>query len=100
MRSRIAGLVNPTVGVPRGANVNLEFINADTDEAHVLVITAAQPPFTLWASHMKRRLYSAASVLAALAIIGGAVNGISFVNYGRDLLQQRRPRTDQGWAVE
>ena len=45
MTFRIAGLVNPTVVVPRGAQVNLEFINADSDEAHAFVITADQPPF-------------------------------------------------------
>jgi rusticyanin len=45
MTFRIAGLVNPTVVVPKGAQVNLEFINADSDEAHAFVITADQAPF-------------------------------------------------------
>jgi rusticyanin len=45
MTFRIAGLVNPTVVVPRGATINAEFINADTDEAHALVITSSQPPY-------------------------------------------------------
>jgi rusticyanin len=45
MTFRIAGLVNPTVVVPHGAQVNLEFINADSDEAHAFVITADQAMF-------------------------------------------------------
>jgi rusticyanin len=45
MTFRIAGLVNPTVVVPKGAQVDLEFINADSDEAHAFVITPEQPPF-------------------------------------------------------
>ena len=45
MTFRIAGLVNPTVVVPKGAAVSVTFINADTDEAHGWEVTAAQPPF-------------------------------------------------------
>ena len=37
---RIAGLVNPAVIVPAGAQVAIEVINADPDTAHGLVITA------------------------------------------------------------
>jgi rusticyanin len=36
---RIAGMVNPTVVVPTGAQVNIEVINADPDTAHGLVVT-------------------------------------------------------------
>lgn len=45
MTFRIAGLVNPTIVVPKGATVSVQFINADTDEAHGWEVTAAQPPF-------------------------------------------------------
>jgi rusticyanin len=45
MTFRVAGLVDPTVVVPRGAEVNLEFINADSDEAHAFVITTDRAPF-------------------------------------------------------
>ena len=38
----------------------------------------------LWAPAMRRRTYTALTVLAALAIIGAAFNGLSFVNYGHD----------------
>ncbi len=37
---RIAGLVNPAITVPAGARVSIEFVNADPDTAHGLVITA------------------------------------------------------------
>jgi rusticyanin len=46
MTFRIAGLVNPTVVVPRNAQVRIEYINADSDEAHAFVITDAGQPLT------------------------------------------------------
>jgi len=59
---RVAGLTNPAIIVPAGAQVSIQVINADPDTAHGLVITAsnaaawmpmmtAQPAFTgsaLW----------------------------------------------------
>ncbi len=47
MTFRTAGLVDPTVEVPLGAQVDIEFINADTDEAHALVISSVPPPYAL-----------------------------------------------------
>jgi rusticyanin len=38
---RAAGMVNPTVVVPRGAKVAIQVINADPDTAHGLVVTDA-----------------------------------------------------------
>ena len=38
---RIAGLVNPSLVVPRGAHVSIQLVNADPDTAHGLVITAS-----------------------------------------------------------
>jgi rusticyanin len=37
----IAAMVNPTVVVPRGARVTIQFVNADTDMAHGIVITGS-----------------------------------------------------------
>ena len=37
---RIAGMVDPTVTVQKGARVSIEVVNADPDSAHGLVITA------------------------------------------------------------
>jgi rusticyanin len=45
MSFRIAGLVDPTVVVPAGAKVTVEFVNADSDQAHAWVVTGTQPPF-------------------------------------------------------
>jgi rusticyanin len=45
MTFRIAGLVNPTVVVPVGARVRIEYINADRDEAHAFELTGVWPPF-------------------------------------------------------
>ena len=40
----IAGLVNPTVVVPRGSTVAIQLINADPVSAHGLVVTSATTP--------------------------------------------------------
>ncbi len=40
-RFRIAGMVDPTVVVPVGAQVHVELVNADEDMAHGLVVTAS-----------------------------------------------------------
>ena len=40
-RFRIAGLTDPAITVPAGAQVSIEVINADPDTAHGLVITTA-----------------------------------------------------------
>jgi rusticyanin len=37
---RVAGMVNPTIIVPRGARVTLTIVNADPDTAHGLVVTS------------------------------------------------------------
>jgi rusticyanin len=39
---RIAGMVNPKITVPAGAQVSIQVINADPDTAHGLVITSGQ----------------------------------------------------------
>lgn len=45
MTFRIGGLVNPTLVLPRGATVHVEFINADRDEAHGWEVVSGGPPF-------------------------------------------------------
>ena len=42
---RIAGLTNPSLVVPRGAEVTLRLINGDPGMPHNWLITNAQPPF-------------------------------------------------------
>jgi rusticyanin len=45
MTFRVAGLTNPGIVVPRGAQVTVRFINADLDEAHGWLVTSEQTPF-------------------------------------------------------
>ena len=48
MTFRVAGLTNPALIVPQGAQVTVQFINGDTDEAHAWMITSEQPPFSFY----------------------------------------------------
>jgi rusticyanin len=45
MTFTVAGLTNPTIIVPRAAQVTVRFMNNDTDEAHGWLITGNKPPF-------------------------------------------------------
>jgi rusticyanin len=51
---RIAGMVNPKITVPAGAQVSIQIINADPDTAHGLVI-ASGPDRTSWMPMMTSR---------------------------------------------
>jgi len=46
MTFRIAGLADPTVVVPQGAIVTVQFVQADKDTSHGWLLTAAKPPFS------------------------------------------------------
>lgn len=41
----IYGLINPTVIIPKGAIIHVEFINLDSEEYHNVIMTAAGPPY-------------------------------------------------------
>src|SRR5207302_337622 len=69
MTFRIAGLVNPTLVVRQGTAVTVEFVNADSDQAHGWLITTGQPPFTF------RPGSSPAFPGADAAVIGDPVGG-------------------------
>jgi rusticyanin len=45
MTFRVAGLTNPAIVVPQGAQVTVRFINADPDQGHGWLVTSEQPPF-------------------------------------------------------
>jgi rusticyanin len=51
MTFRIAGLINPTIVVPNGARVSVEFINADSDQAHGWLVTSERAPFSFGQSN-------------------------------------------------
>jgi rusticyanin len=59
---RIAGLVNPAITVPAGAQVSIQVINADPDTAHGLVITASSD-VSSWMPMMTDRPAFAGSAL-------------------------------------
>jgi len=46
MTFRVAGLTNPALVVPAGAQVTVQFINGDSDEAHGWIVVNEQPPFS------------------------------------------------------
>jgi rusticyanin len=39
----VAGLTDPAISIPAGAQITLRFVDADTDMAHGIVVTAADP---------------------------------------------------------
>lgn len=41
----VAGLINPTLQVPKGSQVTLELINDDTDMPHGVEVSAVGPPY-------------------------------------------------------
>lgn len=41
----IYGLINPTLIIPKGAVVHVEFINLDSSEYHNVIMTASGPPY-------------------------------------------------------
>ena len=45
MTFRVAGLTNPTIVVPQGAQVRVEFVNPDNDTSHGWLVSSALPPF-------------------------------------------------------
>jgi rusticyanin len=46
MAFRVAGVTNPALVVPAGAQVTVQFINGDSDEAHGWIVVNEQPPFS------------------------------------------------------
>lgn len=45
MTFRVAGMTDPAIVVPQGAEVRVEFVNADNDTSHGWLLTPATPPF-------------------------------------------------------
>ncbi|CAA7600447.1 Cupredoxin [Acididesulfobacillus acetoxydans] len=57
----IDGLINPTLNIPEGANVTLEFINQDSGMPHGVEITTATPPYA-YMSMMQGGIYPGAFI--------------------------------------
>lgn len=79
MTFRIAGLVNPTVRVPLDARVRVEFVNADTDEAHGWLVTAERPPFAFRPPQPTVFRAAAAGVIGDPTSRGSGARTIAFV---------------------
>jgi hypothetical protein len=67
---RIAGMVNPTITVPKNAHVTVEVINADRVTAHGFVVTSADPV----PSWMPMTSHRPAFPRAALWFLGAATS--------------------------
>jgi rusticyanin len=78
MTFRIAGLIDPTVVVPLGAKVTVEFINADSDQAHGWVIIGAQPPFAFRAATPPALPGASAAVIGDPTAAGHGARTITF----------------------
>jgi rusticyanin len=74
----IAGMNNPTVVVPRGARVTVQFINADTNEAHGWIVTTHEPPFTFGQTVMPAITGAFAGVLGDPTTAGNGAETITF----------------------
>jgi hypothetical protein len=79
MTFRIAGLVDQSVVVPAGSQVDVEFINADSDEAHALVITATAPPYSLRPAAAPAFAGMSAGPIGNLTSAGHGARDLAFV---------------------
>jgi rusticyanin len=78
MTFTVAGLTNPTILVPRGAQVTVRFINNDTDEAHGWLITGNKPPFGFGQPARPAIAGAYAGVIGDPTAAGDGSNTISF----------------------
>ena len=77
---RIAGLTNPTLVMPRGAEVTLRLINGDPGMPHNWLITNAQPPFPYVAIMAEPVVFGAVTQTLAEAAPSGMPSGtLTFV---------------------
>ena len=58
----IAGLINPTLRIPQGANITMEIINKDEGMSHGVEITTATPPYTYMSMMQGGGIYPGASI--------------------------------------
>lgn len=63
----VAGLTNPEITIPAGARVTLRLVNADTDMAHGVLITATGAAGTSWMPMMTSAAAFPGSAIRALA---------------------------------
>jgi rusticyanin len=78
MTFTIAGLTDPAIIVPRGAQVTVRFINNDTDEAHGWLITGSGPPFGFGQPTAPAIAGAYAGVIGDPTAAGDGANTITF----------------------
>ena len=78
MSFTVAGLANPAIVVPRGAEVTVRFINNDTDEAHGWLITGNEPPFGFGQPDRPAIAGAFTGVIGDPTAAGDGANTISF----------------------
>lgn len=78
MTFTIAGLTNPAITVPQGAQVTVRFINSDTDEAHGWLITGSGPPFGFGQPAAPAIAGAYAGVIGDPTAAGDGANTITF----------------------
>lgn len=75
----IAGMTNPTIIVAKGAQVTVQFINADADEAHGWIVTTHEPPFTFGQTVIPAIAGAYAGVLGDPTAAGNGAESITFL---------------------
>jgi len=78
MTFRVAGLTNPNIVVPQGSQVTVEFINADTDEAHGWLVTNQQPPFNFGQSRQPAISGGSAGLIGDPTTAGDGARTVTF----------------------
>ena len=78
MTFTIAGLADPAVVVPAGAQVTVRFINNDTDEAHGWLVTDDKPPFEFGQPSTPAIAGAFAGVIGDPTAAGDGANTITF----------------------
>jgi len=78
MTFTVAGLTNPTIITPKGAQVTVRFINNDTDEAHGWLVTGDKPPFEFGQPATPTIAGAYAGVIGDPTAAGDGGNTISF----------------------
>jgi plastocyanin len=78
MTFTVAGLSNPAIIVPRGAQVTVQFINNDTDEAPGWLVTGNRPPFGFGQPATPALAGAFSGVIGHPTVNGDGANTITF----------------------
>jgi len=78
MTFTVAGLTNPTIIVPAGAQVTVRFINNDTDEAHGWLVTDHKPPYEFGQPATPAIAGAYAGVIGDPTAAGDGANTVTF----------------------